>query len=83
MDKGLIMLNKIRKTSEKVTILIVDDNNDNLYVLEKLLEQLCIKNLHLIKALSGKACLEIAINEEIELLILDVQMPGMNGFEVA
>ena len=77
------MLNKTSEISEKVSILIVDDNNDNLYTLQILLEQLCIKNLHLMKALSGEACLEIAINEEIDLIILDIQMPDMNGFAVA
>jgi diguanylate cyclase (GGDEF)-like protein/PAS domain S-box-containing protein len=77
------MIKNISKISDQVTILIVDDDDNNLYTLEKLLEQLGINNFHLIKALSGEACLKIALNEEIDLIILDVQMPNMNGFEVA
>jgi CheY-like chemotaxis protein len=45
------MIKKISKISDQVTILVVDDDDNNLYTLEKLLEQLGINNFHLIKAL--------------------------------
>lgn len=65
---------------DKVNILLVDDNRINLIVLERMLEDLkeC-----LICAESGEqALLEIAEND-FAVILLDVQMPGLSGFEVA
>ena len=65
---------------DKVNIFLVDDNGINLMVLERILEDL---DERLICADSGEqALLEISKNE-IAVILLDVQMPGMNGFEVA
>ena len=47
------MIKNISKISDQVTILVVDDDDNNLYTLEKLLEQLGINHFHLMKALSG------------------------------
>lgn len=62
------------------TILIIDDKQSNLFALEKLLEK---KGRTLLTATTGSAGLQIALESEIDLIILDVQMPAMNGFEVA
>ncbi|MBI1769729.1 MAG: PAS domain S-box protein [Bacteroidetes bacterium] len=71
----------MKKTEKKtVTILIIDDKRANIFVLEKLLEK---KERTFLTATSGKEGLTIALNKEIDLIILDVQMPGMDGFEVA
>ena len=66
----------------QINILIVDDVEANLISLEALLETID-ENYNIIKANSGAEALEITLNEEIDLIILDIQMPDMDGFEVA
>lgn len=65
---------------QKIKILLVDDKKANLLALEQLLVE---KERQIIKAVSGEEALKIAFNNDIDLVILDVQMPGMDGFEVA
>src|SRR5215510_1830140 len=62
-------------------ILIVDDRPENLYSLESMLSD--DGRIEVIKALSGQEALKIAYQEELSLIMLDVQMPEMDGFEVA
>jgi PAS domain S-box-containing protein len=61
-------------------ILIVDDKVNNIYALEQILSQ---PDRKLISVTNGNEALKVALNENIDLIILDVQMPGMDGFEVA
>ncbi|WP_172278083.1 ATP-binding protein [Chryseobacterium sp. LAM-KRS1] len=61
-------------------ILIVDDNQNNIYSLKKLLES---KDFQVDTANSGEEALGKALKNDYALIILDVQMPGMDGFEVA
>lgn len=61
-------------------ILIVDDKPANMLVLESLLAS---ESRILLKATNGKEALQVALNNDIDLMILDVQMPDMDGFEVA
>jgi signal transduction histidine kinase/DNA-binding response OmpR family regulator len=61
-------------------ILIVDDKAENIYSLKKLLE---INNFDVDTALSGEEALKKVLRNTYALVILDVQMPGMDGFEVA
>ncbi|WDF46018.1 response regulator [Chryseobacterium sp. KACC 21268] len=61
-------------------ILIVDDNENNIYSLKKLLES---EGFYVHAANSGEAALAKALQNDYFLIILDVQMPGMDGFEVA
>jgi PAS domain S-box-containing protein len=61
-------------------ILIVDDRATNLIALDGLLSN---DERLLITAQSGKEALEILSREKIDLILLDVQMPDMNGFELA
>ena len=59
-------------------ILIVDDIPTNLDVLSKILEE---AGYHLLVATSGTAALEVAGHSGPDLLLLDVMMPGIDGFE--
>lgn len=65
---------------EKVNILVVDDKPENIIALEALLEE-C--NVNVITALSGNEALEILLNHNFALILMDVQMPVMDGFETA
>lgn len=61
-------------------ILIVDDLSENLLALRKTLE---VHNLQVDTAQSGEEALKKILKQNYSLIILDVQMPGMDGFEVA
>jgi len=63
------------------TILIVDDNENNLFTLKTLLAQL--ENTQIIEATSGEQALLATLEKDIQLILLDVQMPIMDGFETA
>jgi len=63
-----------------LNILLVDDKDENLISLESILEN---PKRRLLKAHSGNEALKIAFEEEISVILLDVQMPEMDGFEVA
>lgn len=65
---------------EKTNILIVDDDPVSLTVLENMLLR---RDLNVVKANSGMEALELSENIEFALGLIDVQMPGMNGFESA
>jgi diguanylate cyclase (GGDEF)-like protein len=61
-------------------ILLVDDRPENLLALEALLAQ---PNVEIIKANSGNEALGLMLEYDFAVVLLDVQMPGMDGFEVA
>lgn len=65
---------------ERINILIVDDRPENLLVLETLLDNM---NCNIIKATSGNEALSLMFDYEFALVLLDVQMPEMDGFETA
>lgn len=65
---------------KKYNILIVDDRPENLLTLEGILES---KELNIIKAHSGNEALGLLLDKKIALVLMDVQMPGMDGFETA
>jgi len=61
-------------------ILIVDDRSENILPLKKILE---LNNFKTDSAESGEEALKKILNNTYSLIIMDVQMPGMDGFEVA
>ena len=70
---------EIQMKNEKPMILIVDDDSNNLTVLFDVLDT---ANYDVRIAKDGEKCLEIVRHENVDLVLLDVMMPGMNGFEV-
>ena len=66
--------------SDQVNILLVDDRPENLLALEAILEPL---QQNLVRANSGPDALKQVLAREFAVILLDVQMPGMNGFEAA
>ena len=65
---------------QPVKCLIVDDLEENLLVLSALLER---DDVQLLTARSGAEALELLLIHDVALVLLDVQMPEMDGFEVA
>ncbi len=66
--------------SEKINVLIVDDRPQNLLALSEVLSDL---EVNVIEATSGNETLALTLEYDFALILLDVQMPDMDGFETA
>src|SRR5580765_5692841 len=64
----------------KVNILIVDDKPEKILALEAVLEDL---GQNIVRAYSGREALRCLLNQAFAVILLDVNMPGMDGFETA
>jgi len=69
-----------RMENWKADILMVDDEPRNLLALEALLEPL---GQNLLRARSGEEALRLVLKHNLAVILLDVRMPGMDGFETA
>ncbi|MFJ8827134.1 two-component system response regulator [Streptomyces sp. NPDC102467] len=67
-------------TSERASILLVDDMEDNLVALEAVLGSL---NEPLVRARSGEEAMKALLRRRFAVVLLDIRMPGMDGFETA
>jgi len=71
----------VLELQDPIKILVVDDRADNLMSIESILER---ESYTIVKANSGRAALKILLKEfDFSLILMDVQMPDMNGFETA
>jgi len=59
-------------------ILVVEDNTTNLYLINFILEK---KGYEVIHAKSGEEGVEVAIKEKPDLILMDIQLPGIDGME--
>ncbi|MFN8077662.1 MAG: response regulator [Kineosporiaceae bacterium] len=66
--------------ADKAKILLVDDRPENLLALEAILSSL---DQTLVRATSGEEALKALLTDDFAAILLDVQMPGMDGYETA
>lgn len=64
---------------KKITILIIDDSINNIRLLERALEKYAF---NIITAMNGKKGIELALSANPEIILLDIMMPEMDGYEV-
>jgi DNA-binding response OmpR family regulator len=63
-------------------VLIAEDQPDSFQLLEELLEAFRPYGVRVFTAHDGNEALEIALREEVDLVLLDTTMPGMSGFDI-
>ena len=80
-EQTVIKLNQGHKmdNNKKPTILVVDDNQQNLELIQAYLEDI---DCYTLSAFDGVEALETIADNDVDLILLDVMMPKMSGFEV-
>ena len=66
-----------------MNLLVADDENLELKVLEKTIKKFFLNELDILMASNGKQAAGIVENTDINIALLDIEMPGMNGIELA
>lgn len=67
------------QVAHKASILVVDDNEDDVRLLERCLDR---ESYRITSAFSGKEALRIVLKKHPDLILLDILMPGLDGYEV-
>lgn len=80
MNSVPIAVTPAARSDARVSILCVDDRHENRVAIDAILESL---NVRIVGAGSGEEALKRLLDEDFAVILLDVQMPGMNGFETA
>ena len=62
------------------TVLVIEDNEQNLYLMNFILEK---NGFKVLKAMDGQDGITVACREKPDLILLDIQLPRMDGYEVA
>lgn len=76
----MLTIERPHEKTSKMNILLVDDHPENLLALESVLDDL---GQNLVKVQSGREALKEVLKEDFACILMDVQMPGMNGYETA
>jgi CheY-like chemotaxis protein len=66
-------------TTRSSTVLVVDDNKDAVDIVARLLSH---NGIAALRAYSGQECLDIVRSHSVDVIVLDVMMPEMDGLEV-
>jgi two-component system cell cycle response regulator DivK len=61
-------------------VLYIEDNHDNMMLVQRALEA---RGYRLLKAMNGLSGVEVAEREEVDLILLDINLPDIDGYEVA
>lgn len=64
----------------KKKVLVIEDNEQNIYLMNFLLEK---NGFEVIQARDGASGIDKALETQPDMILLDIQLPGMNGYEVA
>ena len=76
----LLLCQLLKLKFMKQKILIIEDNEQNMYMLTYLLES---NNYEVLQSFSGADGITLAKKNKPDVILLDIQLPGMNGYEVA
>lgn len=81
LDKSLTIINEIEidlSESQVFSILVVDDNSINRMITKKIIEK---RNYQCAVVSSGEEATELLITDKFDVILMDINMPGLNGFE--
>jgi hypothetical protein len=79
-ESGMIDSKLIQETQKKYTVLYVEDNPVNMLLIDKIVKR--TSDFELLKAFTPEEGIELARNNKIDLFLLDINLPGMTGFEL-